>query len=142
MRERDKDDIRHQIDITLRAYIDQDWDTFQQTHVPEWCGFFQQFPIIIKGRDSLMAVAKDKMQKYQFHDYEMIEIAYRFFGDTCITPYVARIKGITGDHKPFEARLQSISVYFKQQREWQLAVSDFYILPLEGNLDEITVDGA
>ncbi|MCB9422387.1 MAG: nuclear transport factor 2 family protein [Ardenticatenaceae bacterium] len=135
MWERDKDDIRHQIDITLRAYIDQDWGTFQQTHTSDWCGFAYQSPAIIKGREALLAAANDISQKFRLHDYEMIEIEYRFWGDVCVTPYVARIKGMIGDDEPFEARLQSIAVYRKGAADWYLAASDFHVVPLESSGD-------
>ena len=129
MWERDKDDIRHQIDRTLRAYIDQDWGKLRQTHAPDWCGFALQSPTIIKGRDALIADAERMMQTYRFLDYEMIEIDYRFLGNMCVVPYVARVRGKAGADKLFEARLQSMCVYLKQENEWRLSASDLHVLP-------------
>ncbi len=131
MWERDKDDIRHQIDTTLRAYIDQDWGKLRQTHAPDWCGFALQSPAILKGRDALITAAERTMQTYRFLDYEMIEIDYRFWGNMCVVPYVVRVRGTAGGDKPFEARLQSMCVYLKQQDEWRLSASDLHVLPVE-----------
>lgn len=128
MRERDKDDIRHQIDALLRATINQDWENLQHTHAPDWCGFALQSPVILKSRDELLAAAGNNAPAFQLRDYEMIEIAYRFFGEMCIVPYVARVRGINDNNEPFEARLQSICVYLKHQHEWQLSISDMVLV--------------
>lgn len=101
MRERDKDDIRHQIDIILRAYIDQDWQLLQQTQQPDWLGFFPRLPQITKGRNELIATAENSSEGQLFVDYEMIEIDYCFYGDVCVAPSVARARGSAADGSSF-----------------------------------------
>jgi ketosteroid isomerase-like protein len=118
MRERDKDEIRHCIDQTFRAYINKDLPSLEKTHVVDWVGFRSNSASILKGLNNYLHEVEADFQNLDYLDYEMVDIDYVFYGDICVVPYVTRLRILSQGDKISEIRLRSLEVYQQQNNAW------------------------
>ena len=118
MYEKDKDDIRHHIDTTFRAYIDRDWEALSVARTREWSGFTINAASIVRGSRAYTLGVKRLLRDVDLIDYEMVEIDYAFYGPVCVVPYVARLRGDWTGGGSFEAKLRVLDVYARRDGVW------------------------
>jgi len=129
IRERDKDNIRHHIDATFRAYIDQDWEALRTARVQGWAGFTIDAASIIRGSESYILRVKRLLKDINLIDYEMVEINYAFYGPVCVVPYVARLRGAWARGGAFEAKLRVLDLYARRDGTWHQVAGSISLHP-------------
>jgi ketosteroid isomerase-like protein len=129
MHERDKDEIRYHIDAFLSACIHKDWAAVGRGRVPDWCGFSIRTGTILRGSSELVSEVQAILASCDLVGYEMIEIAYGFYGTTCLVPYVVRLHGSCRAGRLLEIKLHILDVYVNQGGDWLQVASSISLHP-------------
>jgi hypothetical protein len=129
MHERDKDEIRYHIDAFLSACIHKDWAAVDRGRAPNWRGFSIRTQTILQGASGLVSEVKAILRACDLVDYEMVEIAYGFYGTTCLVPYVVRLRGSCRASRLFEMKLRVLDVYAYQGKDWLQVASSVSLHP-------------
>lgn len=123
MHEREKDEIRHKIDVAFRAHVKKDWAAVRSHQSKGWCGFTIDAQSILQGSAAYTSETEAMLQNIELIDYEMLEIEYIFYGPICVTPYVVRLRAARRPDETLEIKVRALDVYVQEDDEWRQAAS-------------------
>jgi ketosteroid isomerase-like protein len=129
MRERAKDEIRHQIDVFFRAHVNKDWVAIHTQHGEEWRGFSVDARSLLRGSDAHVTQAEAMLKNIELIDYEMIEIDYVFHGTICVVPYIARLRSTRTAGRIVEIKVRVLDVYAQEDGDWHQVASHMSLHP-------------
>jgi hypothetical protein len=129
MNERDKDELRYHIDTFLSACIHKDWTAASDGRAQNWRGFSVCTQTILQGGPGLVTEVRAVLESSDLVDYEMVEIDYVFHGNTCLVPYIARLRGRCDASRLVEIKLRILDVYVKHGKDWLQVASSVSLHP-------------
>lgn len=135
-RDADRQAIRAHIEKIFNAFCDVDPATVRATHAQNWTGFTQTARSIVHGLDGYMAnvwIGRVKSRAdvppdaLVIVDYKISEIAFEFYGDVALVPYIADVH--IGRAARIPAKLRSLDVYARVNGEWTQVGSNIDLHP-------------
>lgn len=121
--------IKQEIEIICRAFVDKDLKTLEATHGRNWRGFTPESDHVIRGLDGYMNEATfdpqtpkgQGMVGYRISDFDVV-----FYGDTAVASFVLEVDGMRGTQKTTQ-KLTILDVFHKEPERWiQVASNTSY----------------
>lgn len=120
----DREAIRAHIDSIFQAFIKKDAAALRATHAPNWLGYLEGSPTVIKGVDAYMDWNQvDPKSPYGMKSYKMREFDMIFKADAAFVCFVADVEALT-PNGPYHRALRISDFYTKQDGQWIQTGSD------------------